>query len=75
MGAEKQDFLPSKKQIIEHRKIWNELILNMAEGDVQKANEIKRMDATLEFWQYFDYWRQKQKEKLDQIKQQQQKRK
>lgn len=75
MGAEKQDFLPSKKQINEHRKIWNELILNMAEGDVQKANEIKRMDATLEFWQYFDYWRQKQKEKLDQIKKQQQKRK
>lgn len=70
MSAKDDSYKPNKKQIAEHRKIWNELILNMADGDVNKANEIKRMDATLEFWQYFDYWRQKQQEKLELIRQQ-----
>ena len=70
MGAKNNGYLPTKRQVAEHRKIWNELILNMADGDVNKANDIKRMDATLEFWQYFDYWRQKQQEKLEMIRQQ-----
>lgn len=61
-------FTPTKRQISEHRKKWNELILNMANGDISKANEIKKMDATREFWQYFDYWRENQKKQLEQMK-------
>lgn len=40
----------------------------MANGDISKANEIKKMDATREFWQYFDYWRENQKKQLEQMK-------
>lgn len=67
-------YLPTKRQIAEHRKIWNELILNMADGDLAKANEIKKMDAIREFWQYFDFWRAKQQKKIEEIKHQNQQR-
>lgn len=40
----------------------------MADGDIVRYNEIKRMDAIREFWQYFDFWREKQKLKIKQAR-------
>lgn len=64
----KGGYIPTKNQIEKHRKIWNDLIYNMADGDITRINEIKRMDAKLEFWQFFDNWREKQQQKLEQLR-------
>lgn len=51
------------------RKNWENMILTMADGDIIKANEIKEMDAKRDFWQFMDYWKTKQKEKINSIRQ------
>lgn len=40
----------------------------MADGDVVRYNEIKRMDAVYEFWNYFDFWREKQTKNLEEYR-------
>ena len=62
--------IPVIKQIEEHKKTWRELWLNMAEGDVVRYNEIKRMDTITEFWHFFDFWRQRQTKKLENLRKQ-----
>ena len=61
--------MPRKKLIAKHRKDWATLILNMADGDVIKANEINGMDARREFWQFLDYFNAKQQEKINNMRQ------
>ena len=56
--------IPIMREIENHRKIWSELFWNMADGDVTKYNEIKRLDAITEFWKFFDYWKQRQEAKI-----------
>ena len=68
LSANKDGYVATAKQIAAHRKIWNDLILNMSDGDVVKMQEIKRMDAIREFWQFFDFWREKQQQKLEQLR-------
>lgn len=48
---------PLHTQIVEHRKMWQELWWNMAKGDVTAYREIKKMDV-FEFWAFFDKWRE-----------------
>jgi len=45
----------------------------MAEGDITRYNEIKRMDCLTEFWFYYDVWREKQKEAIEEYKKQKRK--
>ena len=42
--------------------------LNMAEGDIIRYNEIKKMDTITEFWHFFDAWREKQKQAIEDYK-------
>lgn len=67
MSAEQR---PIIKDIEEHKKTWRQLWLNMAEGDITRYNEIKRLDCLTEFWIYFDSWRDKQKKLIDDYKKQ-----
>ena len=64
--------VPKTREIEEHRKIWRELWLNMAEGDPVRYNEIRRMDAIKEFWTYYDFWKKRQERKIEQMRKQQQ---
>lgn len=61
MGANK---IPLLREIENHRKVWNDLFWNMADGDVTKYNEIKRLDAIHEFWKFFDFWKERQEQKI-----------
>ena len=45
----------------------------MADGDVVRYNEIKRMDAVYEFWNYFDFWKNKTTKNLEKYRRQQRK--
>lgn len=63
--------MPILSEIENHRKIWQELFWNMADGDVLKYNEIKRLDAITEFWKFFDLWRERQSKKIEQARKQQ----
>jgi coenzyme F420-reducing hydrogenase beta subunit len=65
--------MPILSEIENHRKIWQELFWNMADGDVLKYNEIKRLDAITEFWKFFDLWRERQNKKIEQARKQQSK--
>ena len=56
--------MPIAQEIKEHKKIWSELWYRMAESDIVRYNEIKRMDAVYEFWAYFDLWLDKQNRDL-----------
>lgn len=40
----------------------------MADGDILVYNEIKRMDTLTEFWGYFDRWREKQQQIIEEYK-------
>lgn len=62
--------VPMIKQIEDHKKTWRELWLNMAGGDVIKYKEIKKLDVLTEFWPYFDFWRQQQTKKLENLRKQ-----
>ena len=42
----------------------------MAGGDVIKYKEIKKLDVLTEFWPYFDFWRQQQTKKLENLRKQ-----
>lgn len=64
--------IPVTKEIEEHRKIWREMWLNMADGDPLRYNEIRRMDALKEFWIFFDFWKKRQEKKIENIRKQQQ---
>ena len=57
--------IPIVKAISNHKKVWQELFYAMGDGDITKINEIKRMDVITEFWGFFDMWRQRQKNKLE----------
>ena len=61
LGAGK---LPILREIENHRKIWRELFWNMAEGDVTRYNEIKRLNV-FEFWKYFDFWRERMSKRIE----------
>lgn len=60
--------MPIAQDIKEHKKLWSELWYKMAEGDITRYNEIKRMDAISEFWSYFDLWSDKQNRSLEEYR-------
>lgn len=60
--------VPILRDIEQHKKTWQELWYRMADGDVVRYNEIKRMDAVYEFWNYFDFWREKQTKNLEEYR-------
>lgn len=66
MSAEK----PLIIQIADHRKMWQELWWNMAEGDITGYREIKKLDV-FEFWGFFDKWRERNQKESDRLRQQQ----
>ena len=57
--------MPIAQDVTEHKKLWAELWYRMAEGDIVRYGEIKRMDAIYEFWAYFDLWSDKQNKTLE----------
>lgn len=65
--------MPILRDIEQHKKTWQELWYKMSEGDILRYNEIKRMDAVFEFWNYFDFWRNKQVKNLEGYRRQQRK--
>lgn len=65
MSAEQR---PIIEHIKEHKKVWENLWLNMADGDIIKYKEIKRMNAISEFWFFFDSWREKQQQLIEEYK-------
>lgn len=58
---------PIHAQIIEHRKVWQDLWWGMAGGDATAYREIKKMDV-LEFYSFFDKWREKNERDAEIIK-------
>ena len=52
-------------QQYELRMQWDELWLNMADGDVTKFNELKRLDIRT-FYRTFDHWHAMLKKKINQ---------
>ena len=49
----------------ELRMQWDELWLNMADGDVTKFNELKRLDIRT-FYRTFNHWERMLKKKINQ---------
>ena len=62
--------VPILRDIAQHKKTWTELWYRMADGDITRYNEIKKMDALYEFWNYFEMWQEKQAKQLENYKNQ-----
>lgn len=64
MGAK-----PNIEQVIEHRNGWNDLFWLMAENNVTKYNEIKKLE-TSQFFIFLEKWKQMIDERIKQAKKQ-----
>lgn len=58
---------PIHQQTAEHRKMWQELWWRMADGEIGGYREIKKLDV-MEFWSFFDRWRDKNQKEHDRLK-------
>lgn len=54
-------------EVIEHRKQWNDLFWGIAENDVIKYNEIKRLEVS-QFFIFLEKWKEMIEEKIKQLK-------
>jgi hypothetical protein len=58
---------PNVEQIIEHRIAWNDLFWMIAENDVLKYKEIKKLEVA-QFFTFLEKWKEMIEEKIKQAK-------
>ena len=56
---------PTVVEVLEHRKEWEDLWWLLAENDVLKYNEIKRLEI-IQFFNYVERWKIAMKKKIKQ---------
>lgn len=60
---------PHIVEVMKHRKDWEDLLWILAENDVIKYGEIKRLEI-VQFYHFLERWKEIMKKKTEQINQQ-----
>jgi hypothetical protein len=54
---------------MKHRKDWTDLLWVLAENDVQKYNELRKLEI-VQFYDFLERWKEAMKKKTERINQQ-----
>lgn len=67
--GEKLGAKPNVVEIIEHRKNWEDIWWLLAENDVVKYNEVRKLEV-VQFFTFLEKWKEMIEKKMKQIKHQ-----